>query len=138
MTLKVLLIDDDEDEYVLTSQYLSDIPHRKFELTWCCNYETGIQALENEKYDICLLDYRIGDRTGLDLLDATRDLKDRAPIVLVTNSGDFDVDLKGMELGASDFLEKDNLSASQLERTIRYVTDRSRTEALLRDALNGR
>ena len=67
-TIKILLIEDDEDDYILTRSVLEDSRPLKYNLTWLTDYEAGLAAVQRLEHDICLLDYRLGARTGLDFL----------------------------------------------------------------------
>ena len=61
---RVLLIEDDEDDYIITRDLLADIKDCTYQLHWCSTYDAGLKALEG-KPDICLVDYYVGGRTGL-------------------------------------------------------------------------
>ena len=77
--------------------------------------------MEKHRHDVYLLDYRLGERNGLELLQCAIDLRIRAPIILLTSQGDTRVDMAAMEMGASDFLNKTTVTADLLERSIRYA-----------------
>lgn len=118
--VKVLLIDDDEDDHVNIRGILSEIANSKFELTWAPSYQEGLRALRTAHYDACLLDFRLGEFTGLDLLREAKGLGIDAPMILLTGHGDLEVDLKAMQSGAADYLIKGKINAPLLERAIRY------------------
>jgi len=118
---KVLLIDDDDSDYFLTKDLLADIDPEGFEIDWKANYESGLEALCRGCHDICLLDNRLGARTGIDLL---RDAKEKGcliPVIILTGQSERDVDYSAMKLGAADFLEKKELTSAKLDRAIRYT-----------------
>lgn len=118
---KVLLIDDDDSDYFLTKDLLADIDPEGFEIDWKANYEAGLEALCSGIHDICLLDNRLGARTGIDLL---RDAKEKGcliPVIIMTGQSERDVDYSAMKLGAADFLEKKELTSAKLDRAIRYT-----------------
>ena len=118
---KVLLIDDDDADYFLTKDLLAEIEPDGFEIDWKANYVAGLEALCSGNHDICLLDNRLGARTGIDLL---RDAKSRActiPVIILTGQSERDADYSAMKLGAADFLEKKELTAAKLDRAIRYT-----------------
>lgn len=118
---RVLLIDDDEDEHFFIRDLLSDIKNSHFLLTWKSSYQAGIEALKNEPYDVCLLDYRLGEYTGIDLLKKAQELNIACPIIILTGQGDFETDLQAMQIGASEYLIKGQLTSPLLERTLRYT-----------------
>ena len=134
-TLRVLLIDDDEDSYVITRALLSRVEGGSaFKLEWVGTYEAGLVALLNAKPDACLLDYHLGARTGLELLSAAIAAGCRAPIIMLTGQGDHGVDVQAMKAGAADYLVKEKYDAPRLERSIRYAVERKQ----LLDALEKR
>jgi signal transduction histidine kinase len=120
-TIRVLLIDDDEDDYItIRDLLLSEIDHGKYTLTWKSNYQDGIAALRSSKFDVCLLDYRLGEQTGLDFLRESKDQLLALPIIFLTGLADLELDQNAMQVGASDYLVKGELSATLLDRSIRH------------------
>jgi signal transduction histidine kinase len=124
----VLLVEDDEDDYVLTRDLLREIDGERFELQWRATFEDGAAAIESEDFDVSLFDYRLGGRTGLELLEVSRTLRPTTPVILLTGQGDLEVDIAAMRSGAADYLLKDGLDAAQLERSIRYSIQHRRVE----------
>ncbi len=61
-------MDDDEDDYIITRDLISQIRERRYQLEWVNNYDAALAAIQHREHDICLLDYRLGERTGLELL----------------------------------------------------------------------
>ncbi len=66
--IRVLLVDDDEDDYVMTRELLSEAGTGAFQLDWVFDYEKAIEAIERREHAVYLLDYRLGERSGLDIL----------------------------------------------------------------------
>jgi len=122
----VLLIEDREEDYLLTRRMLSAIEGKVFDVKWCSSYQEGLDAIRLGRHDICLLDYRLGDRDGLELLKECEAPYLKAPVILLTGIYDYGVDLAGMRLGAADFLVKDQITPSLLERSIRYAIEQFR------------
>lgn len=130
--LRILLIDDDEDEYILHRDLLDECSHGRYELDWIADYEEGLADLTAGKHDAYLIDYRLGGKTGLDLLRSMQEAGiDRAMIIL-TGQTDDEVDHLAMESGASDYLVKGETGAAELERAIRYAIERERILRRLR------
>ena len=77
--VRVLLIEDDEDDYLLTRDLLADIDAEGFDLEWVSTYEAGLAAAARGGHDVCLLDYRLDGRTGLDLYRSRRRTPPQAP-----------------------------------------------------------
>jgi PAS domain S-box-containing protein len=130
--LKVLLIEDDEDDYTSLQVLLSDISSARFHLDWVDSYEAGAQRICSAEYDVCLLDYRLGAKDGLELLRKATAAGSQMPIILLTGQGGYDVDLKALEAGAADYLVKGQITADLLERSIRYSIARKRTDVELK------
>jgi signal transduction histidine kinase len=118
--LRVLLIEDDPDDYVLTRELLEEIPGNKIALDWAKNSDEGMAALERCEHDAFLLDYRLGKEDGLALLRKAFLHGCRAPVILLTGEGDRDLALQALEAGAADYLVKGEIDAAALERSIRY------------------
>ena len=130
--IRVLVIDDDEDDFILTADLLSDINRERHLATWASSYEAALDAVRTAEYDVCLIDYRLGARNGLELLRQLIQAGCIAPLILLTGQGDREVDLHAMEAGAADYLVKHSVTAELLERTIRYALERARTIVELR------
>ncbi len=131
---RILLIEDDEDDYVLVKDLLSEIDPSKYHLEWETSYEAAVNAICLNHHDVYLLDYRLGERNGLELLREVMEKGCLAPIIFLTGQGDYDVDMKAMKGGAADYLIKDQINPSLLERSIRYAIDRKRSEEVLRES----
>ena len=110
--LRILLIDDDDDSYVITRGLLSQVQGAAINLEWAGTYEAGLAALRRGEYDACLLDYRLGARDGLELLREALAEGCRPPIIMLTGQSDHDIDLQAMRAGAADYLVKDTFDAS--------------------------
>jgi len=122
-----LLVDDEEASFVLLRRLLSKVPQKSFATDWAPTYDAGLRALNENRHDVCLLDYRLGPRTGLDLLREAVAQGIQTPIIILTSSDDPRVDLQATELGAADFLLKDQLEPVMLERVIRYSVQHAAT-----------
>ncbi len=132
-TVRVLLVDDDEDDYILTRDWFSEIEGTKFELEWVTSYDVAVEAIACNQHDVYLLDYRLGERTGLELLQEAIANGCKAPIILLTGQGDREVDLEAMKAGAADYLDKSQLGALLLERSLRYAIERKQAEQKIRE-----
>jgi two-component system, cell cycle sensor histidine kinase and response regulator CckA len=131
--IKVLLIDDDEDDYILTRDWFDEFQVTVSELEWVSNYAAGREAIAQNRHDIYLVDYRLGEGNGLELLSEAIANGCTAPIILLTGKGDREIDIEAMKAGAADYLEKSQLSAPLLERSIRYAIERKQTEHKIRE-----
>ena len=126
--VKVLLVDDDEEDYLATRGLLSECGNGRFDLDWVATYNDALEAISRNEHNVYLIDYYLGERNGLELLRDVLTLGCRAPIILLTGQGDQAVDIEAMKAGAADYLAKSQINASLLERSIRYSIERSRVE----------
>jgi PAS domain S-box-containing protein len=127
--VKVLLVEDDEDDYIITRDLFSEMPHRTLTLDWVQTYEAGLEMMCKNQHDVCLVDYRLGARNGVDLLKSAAESGCQAPVILLTGAGEHEVDLEAMRAGAADYLVKTLLQSNALERSIRYALQRKRAAA---------
>ncbi len=125
-SVKVLLIEDDEDDVFLAREYLAESAVYKFEMDWESRPEEARKKMVAGGYDIFLVDYRLGSETGLDLIRFAQENNVLTPSILLTGQGDVKVDLDATRFGAADYLVKTELNASMLERSIRYTLSQSR------------
>ena len=128
--LKVLLVEDDEDDFIITRDLLAEIPGKKFLVEWASTYEKGLELMVLNRHDICLVDYRLGAYNGVELLRTAIEGGCQSPVILLTTSGYQKIDVEAMEAGASDYLIKGRLEANWLERSIRYAIQRKRAAAI--------
>ena len=131
--VRVLLIEDDLDDFILTRDLLADMPDRPYELDRVPDYASGLELLRQGKHAICLLDYRLGAHNGLELLKEIRAEGLHPAIIMLTGQKDRELDLAAMEAGATDFLEKSSLTVPMLERALRYALQQKRNEDLLEE-----
>jgi PAS domain S-box-containing protein len=138
-SIRILLIDDDEDDYIITEDLLSDLANQhgdsdtqRYHLDWVDNYYTALNLIKGDRYDIYLVDFRLGEHNGLQLIREAIELGCASPLILLTGRGDREVDLLAMQAGAADYLVKGSIDASLLERSIRYALGRWRAAAEIR------
>lgn len=127
-SLKILCIEDDTEDFLITKNCLQEsgilftIEHAK-------SCEEAKELLALNVYDVCFLDYIIGDCTGLNFLQEIGAFGHKTPFILLTGQNDRQIDRSAMELGASDYLLKENIEPFLLERTIRHAIERKRFES---------
>ncbi|PAY01557.1 hybrid sensor histidine kinase/response regulator [Pseudoalteromonas sp. HM-SA03] len=126
--VNVLLIEDDEDDYILTLDYLESIPNFKFNLVWQSQYHQALEALESNSFDLCLLDYQLGPQTGLGVLKEARARQVHTPIIMLTGQSDELLDNEALKAGAEDFVLKSEISSARFIRSIRYALARKELE----------
>ncbi|HLP07460.1 MAG TPA: PAS domain-containing protein [Opitutaceae bacterium] len=135
--VRVLVVEDHEEDFHFLAMLLerSQLEER-YDLDWASSFDDGIARLESGRYDAGLFDYALGGSTGLDLLRAARARGADMPVILLTGVDNPQIDGEALRSGAADYLCKAELTAVQLERTIRYARQQAATLAQLRRANN--
>ena len=110
--LRLLLIEDDEDDHILTAALLNEVKGTEYEITWISTYADGLAAMIAGNHDICLIDYRLGEGTGIELIRAAISDGCRMPMILLTGQGDMEIDIEATQAGATDYLVKSTIEAS--------------------------
>lgn len=129
--IRVLLIDDDNHSKILVEALLEDIKRTKFNVDWYHTYESGLDQIRLGQHDVCLLDYRLGAKDGVDLLNEALVSSSDIPVIMLTGQEDSNVDIMALNAGASDYLIKGELNGASLERSIRYSIEHKRVESQL-------
>ncbi|MBD0377973.1 MAG: response regulator, partial [Flavisolibacter sp.] len=122
---RILVIDDDEDDFFILSDYLKQIEEYQLKVDWCYKFNEAVQHVRDRAYDLYFVDYRLGAKTGLDFLREAVQLGCEEPIVLLTGKGNKKIDIEAMQTGATDYLVKTELTTDKLERCIRYSLERT-------------
>lgn len=130
--IKVLLIDDDEEEYILLKSLMvpqpSEISKIFIDIHWVGTYEKAFKSILAQEYDAYLVDYHLGTQTGLDLINEAIRHGSKEAFILLTGHSDYEVDLAAMEAGAADFLVKSDVNFRLLEKSVRYAIDRKKAQ----------
>lgn len=123
--LNILIIDDDEDDFFITSEYIKNINNGyDFNIEWCSAYPDALGKICSSRHDIYFVDFRLGAKTGLDLIKDALENKCEEPMILLTGKGSNEIDVMAMQVGAVDYLIKSELTTEKLERCIRYALGR--------------
>ncbi|MBB1387002.1 response regulator [Pseudoalteromonas sp. SG45-5] len=125
---QLLLVEDDEDDYILTCDYLEQLDSHTFNIQWVSSPEQAIETLSKNEHDICLLDYRLGASNGLDVLKEAIANGFSGPIIMLTGQSNDELDCAALDAGAVDYLIKTEMSSSRFARAIRYALARKDVE----------
>ena len=134
--IKIAIVDDDEDDFFIITSYIKGIPVANLHVDWISDYQTAVGKIKEEAYNIYFIDYRLGNETGLTLLQEAMAMGCEDPIVLLTGKGNREIDIKAMQSGATDYLVKSELNTEKLERCIRYSLERANVLKELKDREN--
>ncbi len=132
--IKVLLISDHEQDFVLIRSLLSAIKGGCYKLSRISKYEDALTAMRTTDFHIHLVDFHFQTEKGLDLIRFVIAEGSKTPVVLLTGKDDKEIDIEAMKIGVSDYLIKSEIDSLTLERTIRYAIEHSRTENALRSS----
>jgi PAS domain S-box-containing protein len=125
---KILMVDDDEEDYFIVRQMLSRAARTKYTVDWASTYEEAWDRLQQDGYDAVLMDYDLGFVNGLELTRKAVAQNCRFPIILYTGRGSDEIDRQAMQAGAAFYLTKDEANPLLLERGIRYAIERKQAE----------
>jgi PAS domain S-box-containing protein len=122
--LRILIVEDDEDDFLLINDYIKHLRAWKCEVKWIYRYDEAIEELTTTPYTICFSDYRLGAKNGIDLIKDIQKRNCNTPVILLTGKGNYEIDIEATKAGAFDYLIKSDLDEDKLERTIRYTLER--------------
>ena len=122
--LKVLVIDDDEDDLYLTCDYLKSIDTFKVDIETEINYKRAVDRICENKHDVYIIDYLLGPHTGVELISKGVACGVEKPYILLTGKGDREIDINATKAGAYDYLIKGEINTEMLERSLRYSVQR--------------
>lgn len=132
--LRVLVVDDDEEDFLILRDLLADYPQGRFQLDWVGTLAEGVEALRANEHDVFLVDYHLGPDNGMDLVRmAVAERSAHRPVIMLTGQGNPDVDREALAAGASDYLVKGHIDAEKLARSLRYAAERARQIAQIED-----
>lgn len=119
--VRILIVDDDQDDLRLISDYLSEASRTRFTTEEAETGEFAKTLIKRNRYDVILLDYRLPDLTGLTLMKWLQDNHFKIPVILITSHGDRELQNRALDEGFAEYLEKGTFSADLLERTCLYA-----------------
>ncbi|HEY9088835.1 MAG TPA: PAS domain S-box protein [Anaerolineaceae bacterium] len=131
---RILLVDDDEDDFILTREMLNKARKTQFLLEWAKSFQVGTEAIEANQFDAILVDYDLGLRSGIDFITEATQQGHKEPMILLTGRGGVETDLEAMQAGAAEYLNKGDINSSLLERSIRYSIERKRAKLALQES----
>jgi two-component system, cell cycle sensor histidine kinase and response regulator CckA len=120
----ILLVDDDEEDFLLTRTLVQEFDAGDTTIHWVPDYSSGLSALLENRHDAALIDYRLGGYNGVDLLRTARASGCATPLIMLTTQSGGGLDAEALRAGADDFLVKGEVTAAQLARSLRYAIER--------------
>lgn len=126
--VRVLVIDDDEDDWLIIKSLFSKIKDFSCTAEWARSYEEGVELITKGEHDAYLIDHRLGERTGMDILEIAHPEQRRQPFILMTGVLDSELEWRSLRLAAADYLVKGSFDELTLSRTISYAMQRKYIE----------
>jgi signal transduction histidine kinase/DNA-binding response OmpR family regulator len=123
-TPRVLIVEDNPGDVRLVSQALAAAKGTTFESLAVGSLAEALSAIEAALPDLVLLDLGLPDAVGLSTLASVVAAAPDLPVIVLTGSGDEEKALAAIRMGAQDYLEKGELSATTLTRAARYAFER--------------
>ena len=117
--LNVLLIDDDEEDYFIMAKLISEIQQYKCSITWRYSYNTALAELSTLQYHIAFVDYRLGAKTGVELIEEAILSGVYIPFILTTGCSSPSVNTSLDKNGKYTHLLKMQLTSASLEYAIK-------------------
>ncbi|MDB6055846.1 MAG: multi-sensor hybrid histidine kinase [Verrucomicrobiales bacterium] len=129
--INLLLVEDNEDDYAIALHTLGKVPEVAYDVTWVRSSTEGVKHLLSNSFDVCLLDNRVQGGTAVDFFRSIHSQGVSIPIIVLTGESEKGIDFELIQLGASDYLEKNSITSQLLHRSIRYAMERRRGEVAL-------
>lgn len=126
--VRVLLVDDDEEDYLIIKHLFKSMKSIESTLEWVASSDEAIEEIKEARHDAYLIDYRLDARTGLDVLEEVQADHRSEPFILLTGVGDQGVERQSLALAASDYVVKKGLTSEDLARTLYYALGRKEQE----------
>ena len=140
--VRLLVVEDDEEDFEVVEALLSRAPETRFEVVWSTSVEAGLRRLAAESFDACLVDHGLPGRSGLDFVDIAIRRGFERPIILLSDDADATLEYRAIQAGVADYLDKEECDTGRLDRCIRFAIARCRNTRRLdppaaTDALTG-
>lgn len=125
-TIRILLIEDDEEDAQILRKTLKEVRNPAYEIEWVPRMDKALDALKSGAFDLVLLDLSLPDCYGEESFKRLHEKAAHLPIIVLTGLSEEKFSLDLMRLGAQDFLNKEHISAKLLSRLIRYAIERKK------------
>lgn len=127
-----MLVEDTEDDYLITSKFLKKLDCVDVIVTWCQSSSEALKICQSESFDMFIFDYQIDEMSGVELAQKVKEItksqttKLSTPSIILTSVVDQDVAIEAMHVGVDDFVAKSHLSSACLERALSNVLSKHR------------
>lgn len=133
--ISVLLIEDNIGDKILIEEELKESVLFDTSITWVKSYSEFCIAIQKNTFDVILLDLTLPDESGEELIKLVlANVQFKIPVIILTGIDNMDLSLKSLDLGADDYLQKDTIQSSILEKSILYGIQRHTISLKLKDS----
>lgn len=119
--IKVLYVEDDIDHAILIIGLIKGIKNVHYELTHVQRLDEAFVELDNENYDIILLDLFLPDEQGVNTIARVCERAPDIPVVIISGTDDETMAIKVLQKGAEEYLVKGKVNSHALSRILRYA-----------------
>ncbi|TAF10485.1 MAG: hybrid sensor histidine kinase/response regulator [Nostocales cyanobacterium] len=131
-SVKILLIEDNLAEARLLQEFLKQAQSKEFSLVHVQRLRDAFHELNQQNYDVILLDLTLPDSQGLSSLPLLISQAPSTPIVVLTNTNDEELAIEAVREGAQDYLVKRQVNPDVLVRSVQYAIARKQVLEQLR------
>lgn len=124
--INLLVVENDLEDYYIVKELLQRDEHKNYKMTQVGELSEAIEILSKDSFDVILLDLGLDDSSGLQTLKELAAVVDRTPIVVLTGVDDPAIGEQAIQIGAEDYVAKNGISSSLLNRVISYAIERHR------------
>ena len=126
--MEILLVEDDPDDAFLVQEMLTEVETSSFQLTHVGRLCEALEKLDDDNFDVILLDLTLPDSNGLETFTQARAAASTTAIVVMTGIENEDIAHQALRQGAQDYLIKGRSDGSVVKRALRFAIDRRQAD----------
>lgn len=130
--LRILVIEDNLGDAVLLEEYLRQTELDLEELVHALNLEDALKSAEKSEPHVIFLDLTLPDSQGIESFTRINQRFSHIPVIILSGTNDTALTLDAIAEGAQDYLSKNELSGSMLQKSIRYSIERKKSQESVR------
>jgi signal transduction histidine kinase len=131
---KVLLVEDNDGDALLTRELIREVSPNGYSVVHVSRLRDALSLLNEETFDIVLLDLSLVDSCGLDTVKQTSSAFPTMPIVILSGLMDEVLAIETVRNGAQDYMVKGQVNGHLLTRSIRYAIERKQLGQEMKEA----
>lgn len=130
--IAILIVDDSPTVVSIIRSYLAEGKTDTYTIVEAASLAQTLDALDEQAFDLVLLDLTLPDSTGMDTIESVRTKAPDVAIVALSGAGETRIAKEAWKHGCQDFLMKGSFDANLMRHVIRYAVERSRMEVKVR------